>query len=241
MLLSDFPKIHCPFVRKLYSVNKEDFDKYGSQFQLRKPEVFLVTPQINPGYEWVFEDPKTIAVEKLNGCNVKILVDEQGTLLQVQNRKNLIDVNLNMFNLKGKYEFLEGLLIASDKGNIKTGEQCGELLGPRVQGNPYGLIRHEWYPFLTKSIESLKYKSFHKYERTYENWSSWFKDYLFSLYYRKRRPKDKEEDIFAEGIVFYNFKRKEQGLTYRAKLRRDMFDWFYRDYIRLENQKEQEI
>jgi hypothetical protein len=33
--------------------------------------------------------------------------------------------------------------------------------------------------------------------------------------------------VFAEGVVFYNLKRKAEGHTYMAKLRRDMYDWFY--------------
>jgi hypothetical protein len=37
--------------------------------------------------------------------------------------------------------------------------------------------------------------------------------------------------IMAEGLVFYNLKRKEQNKIYRAKLRRDMFDWFYSDRV----------
>ena len=65
--LSDFPKVQCPFVRKIFPVNKDDFKKYGSQYQLRNPEVYLVTNEVSPGFEWVFDDPDTIAVEKLDG------------------------------------------------------------------------------------------------------------------------------------------------------------------------------
>ncbi len=38
-----------------------------------------------------------------------------------------------------------------------------------------------------------------------------------------------KDDTMAEGVVFYNLRRKEEGKIYRAKLRRDMFDWYYRD------------
>jgi len=37
----------------------------------------------------------------------------------------------------------------------------------------------------------------------------------------------------AEGIVFYSLKRKEEGKVYRAKLRRNMFEWFYSDRIKI--------
>jgi hypothetical protein len=37
--------------------------------------------------------------------------------------------------------------------------------------------------------------------------------------------------VFAEGVVFYNLKRKTASQSWMAKLRRDMFDWFYSDKI----------
>jgi len=37
----------------------------------------------------------------------------------------------------------------------------------------------------------------------------------------------------AEGIVFYNLRRKEEGKIYRSKLRRDMFGWYYSDVIEI--------
>jgi hypothetical protein len=78
--LTDYPKLHCPFVRKTYEVNQDDWRKHGRKLQLRKPEVYLVTPEINPGYEWVFDDPDTIAVEKLDGTNVKLLIDHSTSM-----------------------------------------------------------------------------------------------------------------------------------------------------------------
>ena len=53
--LSNFPKIECPFVRKIFPVNVDDWKKHGKQLQLREPKVYLATPEITPGYEWVFE------------------------------------------------------------------------------------------------------------------------------------------------------------------------------------------
>ncbi len=62
-LMSDFPKIQCPFVRKTYKVDHDQWKQYGRQLQLREPEVYLVTDEVNVGYEWVFDDPDTIAVK----------------------------------------------------------------------------------------------------------------------------------------------------------------------------------
>jgi len=33
----------------------------------------------------------------------------------------------------------------------------------------------------------------------------------------------------AEGVVFYNFKRRDEGQVWMAKLRRDMFPWYYQN------------
>ena len=38
-----------------------------------------------------------------------------------------------------------------------------------------------------------------------------------------------KERVFAEGVIFYNLKRQERGEVYMAKLRREMFPWFYEE------------
>ena len=70
-LLTDYPKLSCPFIRQTFKVNKKQFKKIGNKLQLRNPETYLVVDKINPGYEWVFEDKETIAVEKLDGTKRK--------------------------------------------------------------------------------------------------------------------------------------------------------------------------
>lgn len=225
--LSDFPKIECPFIRKTFPINKEDFKQFGRQLKLRAPEVYLVTPEINPGYEWVFDDPDTIATEKLDGTNVK-LKTEDGRLIALQNRKNVIDP---LQIIKGNTFIIEGIFTAIQKGYVEDNqEQAGEVIGPKLQGNPYQLSGHVWYPF-EKAVKHLKYKSFHEHERTFENLSVWFKDHLKSLLHTKYVGY--ENAVFAEGVVFYNLKRQAENKTYMAKLRRDMFDWFYSDKIRI--------
>lgn len=233
-ILTDFPKLHCPFIRQTFKVNKEDFLKKGSQFMLREPEVYLAVDRVNPGYEWVFEDPDTVAVEKLNGTNIK-LKTEKGRLIALQNRKNVIDP---LQVLHGKTFIIEGVFRAIAKGYVKEdGEQAGECIGPKVNTNPYKLDNHEWYPF-AKALSDLTYRSFHEHERNYDNWSGWFKDFLFSRYYTKRASKTGATDkVFAEGVVFYNMRRKAEEKSWMAKLRRDMFPWFYEgieifDYVK---------
>jgi len=223
-ILTDFPKIQCPFVRQTFPVNKDHFKQHGNKLGLREPEVYLVVDRITPGYEWVFEDPDTFAVEKLNGTNIK-LKTEKGRLVALQNRKNVIDP---LQIISGKTFIIEGIFRSIGKGYVQAdGEQAGECIGPKVQANPYKLDFHEWYPF-EKAINDLRYKSFHEHERNFDNWNSWFKDWLHSRYYQKIASKKGLTDkVFAEGVVFYNLKRKATSQTYMAKLRRDMFDWFY--------------
>ena len=235
-MLSDFPKLNCPFVRKLFSVNPEQWKKEGAALGLRGPEVYLVIDQVNPGYEWVFEDPDTIAVEKLNGTNVKIFTQD-GRLMTVQNRLNVIDP---LQVMKGKTFIIEGIFRSIAKGYVQeNGEQCGELLGPKVQGNSLRLDYHEWYPF-EKAIEHLRYKSFHEHERTFDNWNVWFKDGLFSRHYAKRASKlGVTNDVLAEGVVFYNLRRKVEKKLWMAKLRRDMFDWYYSGKIEMDDYDKQ--
>jgi hypothetical protein len=228
-MMSDFPKLHCPFIRKTYKVNRDDWKKHGSQLKLRTPEVYLAVDELNPGYEWVFEDKDTFAVEKLDGTNVKLTMDG-GRLVSLQNRMNPIDP---LQLMKGKEYIVEGVLMSNGKGYLQAdGEQAGEVIGPKLQGNPYDLPMHIWYPF-EKSITSLRYKSFHEYERNYKNWEAWFKDHLKSIFYMKTNKVLMFDSVFAEGVIFYNLKRKEEGKTYMAKLRRDMFPFFYEDKIEI--------
>jgi hypothetical protein len=223
-ILTDFPKIYCPFIRQTFPINKEHHKLHGSKHGLRSPEVYLAVERVTPGFEWVFDDPDTFAVEKLNGTNIKIKT-EKGRLVALQNRKDVIDP---LQIISGKTFIVEGIFRSIGKDYVKPdGEQAGELIGPKVQCNPYKLDFHEWYPF-EKAINDLRYKSFHEHERTFDNWSSWFKDWLFSRYYQKIASKKGIDDkVFAEGVVFYNLKRKVENQSWMAKLRRDMFDWFY--------------
>jgi hypothetical protein len=225
-MLTNFPKIECPFVRQSYKINISQWNEFGKSLMLRTPEVYLVIDKVNPGFEWVFEDPDTIAVEKLDGTNIKILTENKN-LITIQNRLNII--NLNPINIKsGHLHILEGIFSSVNKIQ-DNGEQAGELIGPKINGNPYKLDKHKWYPF-DLAITNLKYRSFEEHDKNFDSLSFWFKDYLFSRYYSKIT---KNDSIFAEGVIFYNLKRKINNQTYMAKLRRDMFDWYYTDHIEI--------
>ncbi|OFZ78781.1 MAG: hypothetical protein A2583_09620 [Bdellovibrionales bacterium RIFOXYD1_FULL_53_11] len=222
--LTDFPKLHCPFIRQTFKINKDWWKERGAQNGLRTPEVYLVVNRVNPGYEWVFDDPDTFAVEKLDGTNVKLLT-EKGRLVALQNRLNVVDL---LQIVKGKTFIIEGIFQAIGKDYVKTdGEQAGEVIGPKLQKNPYKLDTHLWYPF-EKAITDLRYKSFDEHARTFDNWSAWFKDHLVSRFYTKRASKlGLTDKVMAEGIILYNLRRRAEKKSWMAKLRRNMFDWFY--------------
>ena len=90
-------------MRKIYKINRDDWKEHGSKLQLRTPEVYLVTPEVTPGYEWVLDHPDTFAVEKIDGSNVGVLA-KKGRLVHVQNRENVVDL---LQVMKGK-TFISG-------------------------------------------------------------------------------------------------------------------------------------
>ena len=227
--MTDFPKVQCPFVRQVFAVDKEKWKEHGPRLGLRRPEAYLVTDQVNPGFEWVFDDPDTIAVEKLDGTNVKVRI-EKGRLVAVQNRLNVIDP-LQVIKGQGA-PIMEGIFTAIGKGYVPLdGEFAGEVIGPKLQGNPYKLDLHLWLPF-DRAISDLSYRSFHEHDRTFDNWSAWFKNNLYSRFFTKRATKlELEEKVFAEGVIFYNLRRRLENKSWMAKLRRDMFAWYYENEI----------
>lgn len=195
MEVKDMPKLECPFVRK--EINGE----------------YIVTPEIAEGYEWVFEDESVMAIEKLHGTNVSILIRD-GVITGVWNRAERVP----FFN-KGKKHITEGLLNSFEKGYMEflsDGQHFGELIGPKINGNPYKLKEHLWIPFSSFGQKHLKYKSWGKYPKDFETISNWFKEGLIPLYATMQG----DRQGFVEGIVFTH----PDGRM--AKLRRDMFDWF---------------
>ena len=194
MEIKDMPKLHSPFVRK--EVDGE----------------YVVIDEIAEGYEWVFEDNSVMAVEKLHGTNVSILIQD-GIITGIWNRRERVP----FFN-KNKKFIIEGILNSYTKNYMEflpDGQHFGELIGPKVNGNPYQLKEHLWIPFGSYGQKHLRYKSWGKYPKDFKTISEWFKE-LMPLYNLRRGIKDG----FVEGVVFTH----PDGRM--AKLRKDMFDWF---------------
>lgn len=190
----DMPKLESPFVRE--EINGK----------------YIVIDKINPGYEWVFKDKTVMAIEKLHGTNVSILIQD-GIITSCWNRTERIP----FFN-KGKTHIIKGVLNSYSKGYMEflpDGQHFGELIGPKLNGNPYNLNEYLWIPFNTYGQNHLRYKSWGLYPKTYEAISEWFKE-LMPLYASKKGDKEG----FVEGIVFTH----PDGRM--SKLRRDMFSWY---------------
>ena len=199
--IRDFEKIESPFVRK--EINGE----------------YVVTDEIAEGYEWVFEDESVMAVEKLHGTNVSILIQD-GVVVSIWNRTERIP----FFN-KGKQHIIMGILNSFGKGYMEflgDGQHFGELIGPKVNGNPYKLTENIWIPFETYGQKHLSYTCWGKYPKTFESIREWFKE-LMPLYGLRIHGKvsEGEPEHFVEGIVFTHPKTGQM-----AKLRCDMFDHF---------------
>lgn len=198
--IRDMPKLESPFVR-ITNTNGD----------------YVVTPQIAEGYEWVFIDESVMAIEKLHGTNVSIEIRD-GVIVGMWNRTERVP----FFN-KGKKYITEGVLNSFERGYIEflgDGQHFGELIGPKVNGNPYKLQHHLWIPFSSFGQEHLKYKSWGKYPKDFETISNWFKE-LIPLYSSMVNGEEGRKNGFVEGIVFTH----PDGRM--AKLRRDMFDWWF--------------
>lgn len=238
MEIKDMPKLYTPFIR--------DFSSGKSN----------VTPVINPIYRWVFDPKQVIAVDKLDGTNCSVII-EDGNITHIFNRTNRVKLFVT-----GQFQFIEGIYTAIENGyinlnkHIGTNQVFGELIGPKLQGNPYKLTKHAWVPF-----DYLKEKYYYKFwnsaleelhKVTPEPSDTLLFDFtdkifrsLWSLYKRAKKVEGKIEDInkdtlftglAAEGIVFYKRNADinetiigDDGVHYRTnicKLRRDCFAWW---------------
>jgi hypothetical protein len=201
MIIQDMPKLQSVFIRE--TINGD----------------YVVTNKVTEGMEWVFEgdENEVLCTEKLDGTDVSIII-ENGKITRIFNRTNEIP----FFN-KGSKFIIEGILNSFDKGycDFTDGQYFGELIGPKVNGNPMQLNEHLWLPFNSYVREHLTYKSFHKYPKDFENLKKWLlspieEGGIFSLYLKRRNINGK-----PEGVVFHNIKTGQM-----AKLRLDMYSEF---------------
>lgn len=195
----DMPKLESPFVREMID------GKY------------VVTDKIAEGYEWVFEDDSVKCVEKLDGTNCSVVI-ENGKITSIWNRKE----HIPFFN-KNKIHITEAVLNSYGKGHLHLpdGQHFGEAIGPKINGNPYNLQTHLWLPFDTYCKDHLAYKSWGKYPKDFETMQKWIVDDLMPLYSYRINGREWSGKHFVEGVVFYH----PDGRM--SKLRKDMFPLYY--------------
>lgn len=196
----NFPKIKSPFVRK------------------RIRGRYLVTPEIEEGYEWVFEDSGVMAVDKLHGTNLCVIVKD-GALQSIDNRDTRVVSSPAISTKMNPHEsrMVQGIIKAIEKGHIKEdGRVYGELIGPTINGNLHGVSFPTFVPFYYL-LAKCHWRSWVKneYPKDFDSISAWFRE-LPSLYSQRCG-----EPGGAEGLVFYHPDRRRL-----AKLRRDMFEWY---------------
>jgi hypothetical protein len=202
-------------------INVRDMHKLESPFVREEIDgKYVVTNKIAEGYEWVFEDDSVKCVEKLHGTNVSIMIQD-GVITGAWNRTE----RLPFFN-KNKKHIIEGLLNSYEKGHMEfmaDGQWFGEAIGPKINGNPYNLSEHRWIPFNTYAKDHLAYKSWGRYSKDFVTISNWFRKDLMPLYSYRINGRDWDGKHFVEGVVFTH----PDGRM--AKLRKDMYDWWYID------------
>lgn len=187
----DMPKLKSPFVRK--TVNG----------------VYVVTPEVEEGYEWVFTSPDVRAVEKVDGTNVSI-VNVARKIVKVYNRTSEVDAWGKSPINRCILESISRDIIPKDEG-----QWFGEAIGYKIQGNPLNLP-NMWLPYVYM-WDRFSYKDWGRFQKTFINISNWLRD-LHSMVSEKYG--DSKIHRFAEGVVFTHTDGR------MAKLRRDMFDWY---------------
>ena len=160
------------------------------------------------------------AVDKLHGTNVCIHL-ENGVLTGIDNRKTRVIINpfISIYLPRNIARMLEGVINSISAGFLKERETCsifGEMIGPHLNGNIHGVDRPYFIPFDTLE-KGYHWRSWvqNDYPKTFESISSWFKE-LPSLFTQKKGS----GNHLAEGLIFLHPDGR------RAKLRRDMFDWY---------------
>jgi hypothetical protein len=205
---------------------RSDYNYWGSY--KNKPDTELIPTKIisikkippkTKGFKYQYDlsikDNHNYFADRLlvHNSNVSILL-EGGTVTHIFNRTTRVP-----FINKDKHFIIEGLLNSAKRGYLEflpDGQHFGELIGPKVQGNPYNLKEHLWIPFTNYTNKFLTYTSWGKYPKDFKSIESWLKTLmpLYSLHING------DKNGFVEGIIF----RHPDGR--RAKLRKDMYSWF---------------
>lgn len=204
MILPDMEKLQSPFKREQKEIN-------GSKY-------YVVTPEVDLDYLWVLQDTEVYAMEKLDGTNVSIHIEDD-EVKQIQNRRNVVfekgswskDSNMIKLAIENSSEHIK---------ELGDGQHFGECIGIGVQKNPMDIPDKKWIPFNTYGKLNLVYDEWKDIPKDFESISNFMRN-IKSKFYAINHEGQEE---YSEGIVLY---RPSTGD--RSKLRRDMFDWWIED------------
>lgn len=228
-----FPKVKAPYIR-----NENTSGNY------------VVTKTVLDENEWVFSRAKEVdAVEKLHGTNVAVLLNDN-EIRKVSTRKGDRTMNpVETYKNTQHHSIVRGIQNSYRRGyldELTDGWNYGELVGPKIQSNPYDLDENLFIPF-DWLRENCTYKSYGEYPTDFESISNWLENDIFSLFYAKMKGKEFEKasvsnGVFVEGIVFVHpsveksirpqdIQTRESDkydivTNHLSKLRRDMYEWF---------------
>lgn len=220
-----FPKIHSPFERE---------ERAGG---------YYVTEEENEDLSWFRSH---VAVEKIEGTNCAVYIDETGRVDGVSTRMgqqpmNYVHPYTTSTNHKRIVNAVQNSNVRGWFDNIEPHDawHYGEVVGPKIQGNPYELDEHLFVPF-HRAFNRYRYKSWGEYGQSLDDIRQWFKDGLFSLFYADIHGTDLDtasvtNGTYVEGIMFTHVSAKPYAASWLdgkhtpdpdnyAKLRRDMFE-----------------
>lgn len=230
-----FPKVQSPFKREKDTSNN-----------------YLVTDNIKEDFRWVFERADEVeAVEKIHGTNIAVKITNSEIESLATRLGNRDMQKVDVFGDRKHHYVTRGVQNSLNRGYLDTDEYdgwiYGELVGPKFQGNPYNLNENIFIPFDWLRRKAT-YRSYGKYSVKYDAISEWFENDIFSLFHSLMHGSQFDEvkvsnGYFVEGVIFVHpdldgrvrpsDMRIEESDEYKsttnhiAKLRRDMFSWYY--------------
>ena len=182
---------------------------------------YVLTKEIDPYMQWFFDSNNLVAVEKLDGTNVSIVI-ENSKIVRAYNRMNPIPVYSNDRLWQGILNSCKHELIAPYIATLPDGQHFGELIGPGVQENAMNLKEKLWVPFNSFGRDKLSY-TFPSLK--FEDLEYWIRHQVRSKLYDLLHPSiGVSESIIPEGVVFHDTVTGQM-----SKLRSDMFQFWYED------------
>lgn len=209
------------------SINAPDrFPKVRPPFERHESEDghWVVRDSIPDRFEWVFDRATEVdAVEKLHGTNVAIRLSEDPESDYIvddaaQRRGNRQMELVEPYGTKAYTKYIvRGIQNAMQRGSyidylwdeFGEGWYFGELVGPKVHGNPYDMNEHLFVPF-DWLRDSVSYRSYGQYSTEFDAIRDWFEgreNGLSSLFNSRMNGVKLEESRpdagqFVEGIIF---------------------------------------